>query len=51
MKRFADDTFHEGFFPTNGMDFKIKTIIYNKKYIMLQVSNLLFLKKIWDIAG
>ena len=42
LLRFSDDTFHDTFLPTIGVDFKIKT---------LNVSNNKIKLNIWDTAG
>lgn len=42
LMRFADDTFHEAFLPTIGVDFKIRTILNEGSLVKLQM---------WDTAG
>lgn len=42
LLRFADDDYHENFFPTIGVDFKLKTIHHEDKSIKLNI---------WDTAG
>jgi Ras-related protein Rab-1A len=42
LHRFTDDTFSESYLSTIGVDFKIKTIELDGKYIKLQI---------WDTAG
>jgi Ras-related protein Rab-1A len=42
LMRFADDTFHESFLPTIGVDFKIRTIMNEGSIVKLQM---------WDTAG
>ena len=41
-QRFVDDTYTDGFMPTIGTDFSIKTIALDSKKIKLQV---------WDATG
>ena len=42
LVRFADDVFTDNFMPTIGVDFKIKTLMVDKKSAKLQI---------WDTAG
>ena len=42
MFRFSDNEFHEVCLPTIGVDFKVRTIQLNNKFIKLNI---------WDTAG
>lgn len=42
LLRFSDDTYHESYISTIGVDFKIRTIELDGKTIKLQI---------WDTAG
>eukprot|EP01089_Gocevia_fonbrunei_P001618 TRINITY_DN1149_c0_g1_i1.p1 TRINITY_DN1149_c0_g1~~TRINITY_DN1149_c0_g1_i1.p1 ORF type:complete len:245 (+),score=56.50 TRINITY_DN1149_c0_g1_i1:99-737(+) len=42
LLRFADDTYHESYISTIGVDFKIRTIKLDGKFVKLQI---------WDTAG
>ena len=42
LLRFSDNTFHETFLPTIGVDFKIKNLTVNNKTVKLNI---------WDTAG
>eukprot|EP00700_Malawimonas_jakobiformis_P003064 EC725526.1.p1 GENE.EC725526.1~~EC725526.1.p1 ORF type:complete len:222 (+),score=16.82 EC725526.1:48-668(+) len=42
LNRFVDDQFSPNFIQTIGVDFKIKTMLYNQKQVRLQL---------WDTAG
>ena len=42
LLRFSDNTFHETFLPTIGVDFKIKNLSINNKTVKLNI---------WDTAG
>ena len=42
LLRFSDNTFHETFLPTIGVDFKIKNLSVNNKTVKLNI---------WDTAG